>query len=105
MQIQVNTDNHTEGGADLTAKVEALIQDKLKRFSAQITRVEVQLSDQNSEAKSGPDDIRCVIEARLAGMQPMTVSDQSSSQEQALRGAVGKMERMIDSTLGKLGRR
>lgn len=105
MQILVNTDNHTEGGSKLTQFVEELVESKLRRFASRITRVEVHVSDQNSEAKSGADDIRCVMEARLNGLQPISVSDNGENQDQVLRGAAGKMERLIESTLGKLDRR
>lgn len=48
MQIQVNTDDNIEGHDTLTAQVEAEILDSLSRFAAQITRVEVHLSDENA---------------------------------------------------------
>lgn len=102
MRIQVNTDNHTEGSAEMTENVQELIEDKLRRFAARITRVEVQLTDENSTAKAGPDDIRCVLEARLSGMQPLSATDRAATQDQALRGAVGKMQSLIETTLGKL---
>lgn len=104
MQIQVNTDNNTQGSAELTQKVRSFLEDKLARFSERITRIEVQLSDQNSSAKGGSDDQQCRLEARLGGMQPVVVTDQGATQEEALRGAVSKAQRVIGSALGKLGR-
>ena len=105
MQIQVNTDNHTEGSHELTESARELVQDKLRRFADRITRVEIQLTDENSSAKAGPNDIRCVMEARMSGMQPISVTDRGDSPEDALRGAAGKLQRLIESTLGKLGKR
>jgi hypothetical protein len=55
--------------------MEAVVRDSLDRFSEQITRVEVHLSDQNSDKKFGNEDKRCLLEARLAGLQPISVSD------------------------------
>lgn len=102
MQIQVNTDNQTAVSADRIRDVQDYVEDKLRRFAERITRVELQLSDENSKSKSGPNDIRCVVEVRIAGMQPISVSDQGNSQDQAVHGAVGKMVRLIETTIGKL---
>ncbi len=102
MQIQVNTDNQTEGSAELTLKVESTLKSELSRFSDRITRVEVQLSDENGSQKSGDSDKRCVLEARLTGMQPIKVSADGSSLEQALDGAADKLEKTLKRTLGRL---
>ena len=104
MIIQVNHDNHIEGSAELTKMVQALIQDQLARFSAQITRIEVHFSDESGAARSADIDKRCLLEARLAGMQPISVSDEGPSIDYALRHATSKMESLIESTLAKLGR-
>lgn len=102
MQIQVNTDNHTDGSAELTRQVEDVVEDSLGRFGDRITRVEVHLSDENSSEKSGGSDKRCVMEARLSGLQPITVSDEGSSLEQVLAGAADKLETTLKRTLGRL---
>jgi hypothetical protein len=70
-----------------------------------VTRVEVHLSDQNSDKKVGSVDIRCLLEARLAGHQPISVSDQAATLAQAVDGAVDKLTHSLDSTLGRLGKR
>ncbi len=99
MKIQVNTDNHTVGSAELTRQVEAVVEGALGRFGDRITRVEVHLSDENSSQKSGEKDKRCVMEARLAGHQPITVSHQGSTVEQALEGAASTLEKTLKRTL------
>jgi len=66
MQIQINTDSNIEGNERLAQQVEAVVRDALDRFSAQITRVEVNLSDEDSDKKFGAEDKRCLLEARLA---------------------------------------
>ncbi len=101
MQIQVNTDSHVEGNAELTSEVESIVQQALGRFGDRITRVEVFFSDENSSEKSGERDKRCVIEARLGGLQPITVSHQGSSLDQALLGAAGRLEKTLKRTLGR----
>jgi hypothetical protein len=72
------------------------------RFADQITRVEVHLSDENSQ-KGGDEDKRCLLEARLAGLQPMAVSHQAATLPQAIDGAATKLAKALESTLGRLG--
>ncbi len=105
MQIQINTDGNIEGDAELVQKIKTVVRNSLDRFSEQVTRVEVHLSDQNSDKRSGTEDMRCLLEARLAGLQPTSVSDQAATLEQAVDGAVEKLTRSLDSTLGRKGRR
>jgi ribosomal subunit interface protein len=101
MQIQVNTDNNIEGREALASYVEGLLEKSLDRFSDQITRIEVHLSDENSH-KSGPDDKRCLIEACLKGRNPTSVSHQAASLDQAVKGAADKIKKSIESTLERL---
>ena len=102
MQIQVNTDNQTAGSAELTRQVEGVVEVALGRFSGRITRVEVHLTDENGSQKTSESDKRCVMEARLAGLQPIAVSAEGSSLEQALDGAADKLEKTLKHTLGRL---
>jgi len=105
MIIQVNTDSNIEGDNARAQLVEGVIRASLDRFSQQVTRVEVHLSDENSEKKSGANDKRCLLEARIADLQPIAVSHQAVTLEQGLDGAVEKLRRSLDSTLGRLGHR
>ena len=102
MQIQVNTDRNIAGSEGLSRKLEASIEQALGRFVDQITRVEVHLSDENSTAKSGTADKRCLLEVRLAGRQPTSVSADGATIEDAVHDAARKMIRSLESTLGKL---
>jgi ribosome-associated translation inhibitor RaiA len=102
VQIQVNTDRHTDGSTELTVQVEAALEGALTRFSDRITRVEVHLSDENGSQKSGGSDKRCVLEARLAGMQPIKVSADGPSHELALDGAMKNLAKLLGRTLERL---
>ena len=102
MQIQINTDDNIEGSDRLAQQVEAVVRDALDRFGEQITRVEVHLSDANSGQKGGVDDKRCLLEARLAGLQPIAVSHEAETMRQAVGGATEKLVRTLESTLGRL---
>jgi ribosome-associated translation inhibitor RaiA len=105
MLIQINTDDNISNTDAMTGQVESVVRDALDRFGDQITRVVVHLSDENSDKKSGSADMRCLLEARLAGLQPISVSDEAATVAQAVDGAARKMKRSLDSTLGRRDRR
>ncbi len=101
MQIQINTDHNIEGHEALAARVSGVIETALSRFSDRITRVEVHLSDENSDKKDGYGNMRCMIEARLEGRQPIAVTDQATTLDEAVDGAADKLANMIETTLGR----
>ena len=101
MQIQINTDRNIEGREAMATQVSGVVESALSLFSDYITRVEVHLSDENSDKKGGHDHMRCVMEARLEGRQPIAVTHEDATVEQAVDGAAGKLTRLIESTLGK----
>jgi len=103
MKIQINTDNNIEGGDDLTDQTQAVVESALERFAQRITRVEVHLSDENSQ--KGGQDKRCVMEARLEGMQPIAVTDQAENMEKAVNGAADRLEKLLNHELGRLSDR
>ena len=63
-----------------------------------ITRVEVALSDLNSR-KLGERDKRCIMEARLGGMQPIAVSHEAPTLTEAIHVAADKLERAVEDAL------
>jgi ribosome-associated translation inhibitor RaiA len=101
MKIQINTDDNIDQSEALPEQTEATIRSVLDRFADQVTRIEVHLSDENSNKKFGTHDMRCLLEARLEGLQPIVVTDASANVEQAVDGAARKMRRSLDSILGK----
>lgn len=100
MHIQINTDRHIAGRESLARSVEDTVRDTLARFGERITRVEVHLSDVNSH-KAGGRDIRCVMEARPAGLQPLATHHQAGLVDDAVQGAAEKLERALDSVFGR----
>jgi hypothetical protein len=104
MHVEVSTDNTIDGSEVLTSQIVAMIQHELAHFADHITRVEVHLSDANAD-KSGPNDMHCVLEARLENHQPTVVKETAATLEQATKGAAGKMKRSLESSLGKLSDR
>ncbi len=104
MQVQINTDKNITGDERLTQQVEAHLRESLERFSEKITRIEAHISDQNSATKGG-EDKRCMLEARVAGLQPISVSAFGEHVTEAVDEAIRKLRRSLESTLGKLERR
>lgn len=103
MLVQVHTDNHVHGSEGLAGFVQTQIEGSLQRFGEQVIRVEAFLADENSGEKKGDNDKRCTIEARLAGLQPVAVHHRGATLEQAIDGAIEKLETTLDHTIDKLG--
>lgn len=100
MQIQLNSDNHIVGSPELLERVQNIVEHELRHIAAQVTRVEVHLNDLNS-SKSGDSDKRCMLEARLAGLQPLSVEHRAATIDLAVKTAAAQLARVIKSTTGK----
>jgi ribosomal subunit interface protein len=101
MQININTDKTIERHQGLDDHVESVVKAAVARFGEHITRVEVHLSDENSQ-KSVDGGNRCLLEARVTGYQPIAVSEHAETLHQAITGAADKLKRAVDSALGRL---
>jgi ribosomal subunit interface protein len=102
MQVQVETDNHIDNREDLARYVESVVVEKATRFQDHITSVQVHLHDDNGPEKKADDDFRCLMEARLARLKPVAVSQHAGNLHQAINGAADKLARALDSAIGKL---
>ena len=101
MQVKINTDKNIECHAPLMLHIETVVKGAVEHFSGQITRVEVHLSDENAH-KSGDSDLRCLMEARLQGYQPVAVTEHAETMHKAIQGAADKLKRAIESAIGRL---
>ena len=102
MQVQVETDNHVEGREKLIEHVEGVIRDAVDRYEDRVTHVEAHLGDVNSGEKSGAADMRCMFEARLAGLKNIAVKHEAESLHLAIEGAADKLTKALESALGKM---
>ncbi len=100
MTIQFNTDKNITGSEQKSAPLIDFLTTDLARFSKHITRLEVHLSDENGD-KEGQNDIRCLIEARLEGRQPIAVSNDANNGSLAVRGASEKLKNALETVIGK----
>jgi hypothetical protein len=99
--VQVHANPDVAGGEQLSTEVEALVASVVGRFADRVSRVQVHLGDENSSAKGGSNDKRCMMEARIDGAAPVAVTELAPTIEQALNGAADKLERSLDSRLGR----
>lgn len=101
MQVQVNTDDHIQGGEALAQWINDEATSRLSRFRDHITRLEVFLTDLDGN-KSGANDKRCRLEARLANRQPVSVTADGDKIPTVFGDAVGKLIRALDTDLGRV---
>lgn len=101
MKIQFNTDKTINGDERHQDFFTAQIAEELKRYESHISRIEVHINDENGR-KEGINDIRCLLEARLEGKQPIAVTCQASNVELALSGAIEKLKASLETILGRI---
>jgi len=100
MQIQINTDKTIEGTDRLQTYYTTELENALARFDDKITRIEVHFGDENAD-KFDERDKRCLIEARVANMQPVAVTNFSDTTEKAFHGALDKLKTVLKTTFEK----
>ena len=100
MQIQVNSNHTMQTGETFERWANTELNHALERFKNDVTRVEVHMSDENSDKSA--DQKKCVMEARLSHHEPLAVNHHAGSQDEAFRGARDKLKRVLEHTLGKL---
>jgi ribosome-associated translation inhibitor RaiA len=101
MTIQINTDKTLTGEKRSGYFFTSQIAEALQRFESHITRIEVHLKVENGK-KDGFNDISCLLEARLEGRQPIAITNQASTMDIAVTGAIDKIKTSIESILGKI---
>ncbi|HEY7212748.1 MAG TPA: hypothetical protein VH477_20885 [Bryobacteraceae bacterium] len=104
MKIQINSDKQIPVHEAFAAAAKADLLRALRPFVARLTRLEVHLSDVNSD-KGGSDDKRCLLEARPARQKPVSVSADAATVDMALASAAGKMKRRLATLFAKAGPR
>ena len=96
MHVEVSTDTRTT--ADIGG-VTATVESRLSRYKERLTRVEVHLSDVNGP--KGGRDCRCALEARRAGRQPVAVTSEAHTTDDAVKGALEKMSSLLTTVFDR----
>lgn len=102
MLVNITTDNNLRVSAELRASITSDLEEALSRYGERVTRVEVSLTDQNSNKKDIGDDKRCLLEARLAGVQPVTVTCDAAALDVAIEGAIDKLLRALEHRIDRI---
>ena len=100
MNIQFNTDHNVPGSKPVRDYFVSVITEGLSQHSAHISRLEVHLADENAD-KSGPEDKKCTIEARIEGRQPVAVIAHGDTKEAAIDTAIVKLNNMLNTIMDK----
>lgn len=99
MQIQVNAaDIHSSPA--IQQRVEEEVTAALDDWENRITRVEVHLHDEDGP-KHSDDDKRCVMEVRLAGLDPMVVEHSSGDMYGSIQQAASKLRKVVKRAIDR----
>jgi hypothetical protein len=102
--IQINTDNQVDTTNDHNVRLEEQVRQRLARFEGRITDVEIHVSDVNG-ARGGAGELRCTLEARAAGVQPVAVAENGPTLDRCVIAAAKKAVRALDHQLGRISDR
>jgi ribosome-associated translation inhibitor RaiA len=101
MEINVNTDNTIDRHQGLDERVRETVEGAIGRFSEQVRRVDVHLSNENSQKHEDGSNY-CMMEARVSGYAPVVVNAHADNLHQSISNAASKLQRALDSALGRL---
>ncbi|RZK41409.1 MAG: HPF/RaiA family ribosome-associated protein [Pedobacter sp.] len=101
MIIQLNSDKNLTIRAEYENQIKEKLNTELDRFSQHISRLEAHLADENGN-KSGLDDKKCLLEARIEGRPPIAASDSAQNYDLAIDGAISKLKSKLISIIGKM---
>ena len=101
MIIQLNADKNLTIHEAYETQISEKLSKDLERYSDHITRLEVHLSDENGN-KSGQNDKKCLLEARMEGKSPIVTSDLGNTYDLALKGATEKLKHAIGTVVSKM---
>ena len=100
MQIQINYGD-IDGSDALADAIEKAVQKELSNVADRITRVEVHLRD-DKQKRRGPNDKRCLMEARIASERPLAVEARTNDIYHAVTEAAGKLGRAVTTKLDRM---
>ncbi|CCQ16961.1 putative uncharacterized protein [Rhodococcus sp. AW25M09] len=101
MDIHIRTDNNVDITAQLRERIEGDVVNTLDRFSDHLTRLDVSFRNE-SAGRETADDIRCMVEARPAGQEPVTVTASTGRIATAFSEALNKLDTLLTHKFGRL---
>lgn len=103
MQLQINTARGTQHSDSLERFVKDSLGTVERRFGDMLTRVEVFLSDINGP--KGGVNKQCKMEARPRGQDPVLAEGLAEDAYDAVSQTAKRLEKVLATRFGKLGRR
>ncbi|MCW8087423.1 hypothetical protein [Sabulicella glaciei] len=100
LPVLLNTDSSVQGHEQLSAMVERIVRARLRHLAPHLTRVEAYVTD-GKRGGQGSADLRCALEARPENAKPVGADHSAATIEEAVRGAAGKLARVLRSQFGK----
>ena len=104
MQIQVHADHNVAGASELTSYVENQVLADLHAFADRIVSVDVHVRHESAAGRGG-DEVRCLMEARPAGHEPVVTRHHATSAVVAVDEAAREMRSRLQSLFGRLDER
>jgi len=101
MEININTDNTIDRHQGLDERVRSAVEASIGRFGEQVRRVDVHLSNENSQKHEDGSNY-CMMEARVSGYAPVVAHAHAENLHLSISNAAGKLQRALDSALGRL---
>ena len=99
MQIEISY--HKIDKTDpIETHIREVVNHALQRFADRLTRVEVHIGDHNAD-KSGPNDKRCLMEARPKGLDPLAVEHEGEDLYVTIKETAGKLQRALERRFAK----
>lgn len=100
MNIEIRTDKNIQNSDRLISYIRTELTNEFQRHSEKVTHISVHLSDENG-AKGGDEDLRCLIEARPAGLKTVVVSHKAGNIDAAVHGAIDRLKRGLEHVFEK----
>lgn len=100
MQIILNVAERTDPCLSADSYFQTVAREALDPYSDRVARVEASLSTAAEDADLQAADVRCILEADVSGIDLVVVKGRAATTEQAIRCAVGKLDRYLASVLG-----
>jgi hypothetical protein len=96
MHVNVQSLSGSRNDRRLVNDLSKTVERDLHRYDGRIRKVDVLILDEDQS----PDEKWCVVEARLAGWEPIAVRAHAGSFERAVHAGAEKIEEVIAETLG-----